>query len=176
MASPSPLRHSAPTSAPSRAGRWALWAVAVVALIAAVVVLAMTIWPAPRAGLTPTPAPSAEQLHAQQVVTAWLQAADSGDTATVRQLTCANPTGTIARDLPTILDPTGYRVQARDHIDGFFRYAKTRNGAQIDVMYRQIGLTPAGRQHAAVGANNFFGDTYVLVNEDGELKVCGAIS
>lgn len=110
------------------------------------------------------------------MVTAWVQAADSGDTATVRQLTCANPTGTIARDLPTILDPTGYRVEARDHIDGFFRYAKTRNGAQIDVMYRQIGLTPAGRQHAAVGANNFFGDTYVLVNEDGELKVCGAIS
>ncbi|MDO2384329.1 hypothetical protein QRB41_13065 [Mycobacterium avium subsp. hominissuis] len=156
--------------------RWVLWAIAVVSLIAAIVVVAVAVWPAPRAGLTPTPAPSAEQLHAQQVVTAWVQAADSGDTATVRQLTCANPTGTIARDLPTILDPTGYRVEARDHIDGFFRYAKTRNGAQIDVMYRQIGLTPAGRQHAAVGANNFFGDTYVLVNEDGELKVCGAIS
>jgi len=160
----------------SRAGRWALWAIAVLSLIAAVVVVAVTVWPAPRAGLTPTPAPSAEQLHAQQVVTAWLQAADSGDAATVRQLTCANPTGTIARDLPTILDPTGYRVEARDHIDGFFRYAKTRDGAQIDVMYRQIGLTPTGRQHASVGANNFFGDTYVLVDEDGELKVCGAIS
>ena len=50
--------------------RWVLWAIAAVSLIAAIAVVAMTVWPAPRAGLTPTPAPSAEQLHAQQVVTA----------------------------------------------------------------------------------------------------------
>ncbi len=135
----------------------------------------MSLWPAKRAELTETPQPSAEQLAVQQIVTDWIVAAERGDVETVRRLTCANPTGTIARDFNEyITDPNGYGVERRTHIDGFFRYAKTRDGAQIDIMHRDVGLTEEGRKHAALAAGNVFGQTYVLVDEDGQLKVCGS--
>ncbi|SUA31520.1 Uncharacterised protein [Mycolicibacterium fortuitum] len=154
----------------------ALWTIAVLGLLTAAVVMAVTLWPATRAELTETPQPSAEQLQAEQIVTDWIEAAERGDVETVRRLTCSNPTGTIARDFNEyITDPSGYGVERHTHIDGFFRYAKTRDGAQIDMMHRDIGLTDKGREHAAAAANNFFGETYVLVNEDGQLKVCGAL-
>ncbi|WP_165611119.1 hypothetical protein [Mycolicibacterium conceptionense] len=153
-----------------------LWALSVICFLAAGVLLAVSLWPAPRAELTETPQPSAEQLQVQQIVTDWIEAAERGDVETVRRLTCSEPTGTIARDFNEyITDPNGYGVERHTHIDGFFRYTKTRDGAQIDVMHRDIGLTDLGRQHAATAANNVFGETYVLVNEDGQLKVCGAI-
>ena len=165
---------SAPSPKDRRVLRGALWSVASVCFVAAAAVLAVSLWPAPRAGLTETPRPSAEQLQVQQIVTDWIEAAEKGDVDTVRRLTCSDPTGTIARDFNEyITDPNGYGVERHTHIDGFFRYAKTRNGAQIDIMHRDIGLTDKGREHAAAAANNVFGETYVLVNEDGQLKLCG---
>lgn len=165
----------APQLRAGRRGRGALWTVAVGCLVGAAALLAVSLWPAKQAELTETPQPSAEQLAVQQIVTDWIEASERGDVETVRRLTCANPTGTIERDFNEyITDPNGYGVERRTHIDGFFRYAKTRDGAQIDIMHRDVGLTDEGRKHAAVAAGNVFGQTYVLVNEGGQLKVCGS--
>lgn len=156
--------------------RGALWAVGAMSLVAAVVVLCLTFWPAPRAGLTATPQPSADQVRAQDVVTRFFQAAEAKDVAAVRALTCSDPSGLVARDLKEIEYPTGYDVLAQTHIDAFLRYTPTRDGAQIDIMYREVGLTPKGQADAEQAANNYFGQTYVLVNEGGSLKLCGGIA
>lgn len=150
-----------------------LWAVAGLSLIATAVVMCLTFWPAQRAMPAAAASPTSDQLRAQDAVTRYLQAAESGDVAAVRGLTCADPTGTVARDLRGIESPTGYDVVARTHIDVFTRYAQTRDGAQIDIMYRLESLTPEGRRQADLAAGNYFGATYVLVDEGGELKVCG---
>lgn len=156
--------------------RIVLWVVAGLSLVAALVVLCVTFWPAPRAGLTDTPQPSADQLQAQDVVTRFFRAAEAKDVAAVQEVTCANPSGLVARDLKEIEYPTGYDVLAQTQIDAFVRYTPTRDGAQIDILYRQKGLTAKGQANAGLAANNYFGETYVLVKEDGELKLCGGIA
>lgn len=156
--------------------RGVLWAVGGLSLIAAIAVLCLTFWPAPRAGLTDTPQPSTDQVRAQEVITRFFRAAEAKDVAAVQEVTCANPTGLVARDLKEIEYPTGYDVIAQTHIDAFVRYTPTRDGAQIDIMYRERGLTPKGQANADTAANNYFGETYVLVEEDGALKLCGGIA
>ena len=67
-----------------RVVRGVLWTVGAISLAAAIVVLCLTFWPAPRAELTDTPQPSADQVRAQDVVTGFFHAAEAKDVAAVR--------------------------------------------------------------------------------------------
>lgn len=156
--------------------RMSLWLVSVACIAGAAVVIGLLFWPTPRAQVTKTPPVSREQKAAEDVVAKYIRAADSRDLETVLAVVCYDPSGIIARDLEIIRSPSGYDVKARTHIDGFVRYTETQDGAQIDLMYRLEGITREGKDQAEVGSSNFFGDTYMLVRENGELKVCGGTS